>query len=128
MLSNHQDGRPHRTWWVFLWKVLEGVFLITAVVLVFTQGRMIHLLETQYPTAASLAGWGIGMLSYHQDSRYHIVGSAILSQIFAFVCLTALVVLGFTHRSWANFVVALPVIWMHVEFTKRWWKRPGAWW
>jgi len=128
MLSNHQDGRPHRTWWVFLWKVLEGVFLITAVVLVFTQGRMIDLLETQYPTAASLAGWRIGMLSYHQDSRHHIVGSAILSQIFAFVCLTGLVVLGFTHRSWANFVVALPVIWMHVEFTKRWWKRPGAWW
>ncbi len=31
----------------------------------------------------------------------------------------ALVVLGFTHRSWANFVVALPLIWMHVEFTKR---------
>ncbi|MGA2632018.1 MAG: hypothetical protein ABSG54_17630 [Terriglobia bacterium] len=82
----------------------------------------------QYPTLYTLTGWGIGMLSYHQDAKRHYVGWAILSQILAIVCLVGLVVLGFTHSSWPNFVIAPALIWLHVQFTKRWWARPGAWW
>jgi len=82
----------------------------------------------KYPTLFLLIAWGVAMLSYHQDARARDPSWAILSQIFAVVCLVALVVFGFTHRSWPNFVIAPVLIWLHVQFTKRWWARPGAWW
>jgi uncharacterized protein (DUF486 family) len=85
-------------------------------------------LASQHPTLLVLIGWGIGMLSYHQDSKRHYVGWAVLSQAFALVCLIALVAFGFTHRFWPNFVIAPPLLWMHIQFTKRWWAKPGAWW
>jgi hypothetical protein len=88
----------------------------------------VDALIAQYPTGSTLVGWGVAMLSYHQDSKHRYVGWAILSQTFALVCLVALVAFGFIHKSWPNFVIAPPLIWLHVQFTKRWWAKPGAWW
>jgi hypothetical protein len=85
-------------------------------------------LMRQYATLSLVIMWGIGMLSYHQDAKSHDVGWAIHSQILAVVCLVALVVFGFTYKSWPNFVISPPLIWLHVQFTKRWWARPGKWW
>ena len=59
---------------------------------------------------------------------FRAAGLAVLSQVFAVICLIALVVFGFTRGSWPNFVIAAPLIWLHVQFTRRWWTRPGAWW
>jgi hypothetical protein len=85
-------------------------------------------LVDQYPTIARLVAWGVGMLSYHQDAKHRLVSWAILSQMFACACLFSLLTVWFTHRSWPTFVIAPPLIWVHVQFTKRWWARPGAWW
>ena len=80
---------------------LVGVLLIPPTV---------RSLIDQYPTASILVGWGIAMLSYHQDARRHDPGWAIFSQILGVVLLIALVVFGFTHKSWHNFVIAPPLI------------------
>jgi hypothetical protein len=82
----------------------------------------------QHPTVLSLVVWAVGMLSYHQDAKHHDPSWTIFSQTLAIVGLTALVVFGFTHKSWPNFVIAPPLIWLHFQFTKRWWAKPGAWW
>jgi len=82
----------------------------------------------KYPTLFFLIAWGVAMLSYHQDAKLRLVVWAVVSQIFAFVCVVNVVVLGFTHKSWPNFVIAPALIWLHVQFTKRWWARPGKWW
>jgi hypothetical protein len=55
-------------------------------------------------------------------------GFGVLSQMFAVICLIALVIFGFTHNEWPNFVIATALIYLHIQFTKRWKARPGAWW
>src|SRR3970040_1864988 len=99
-----------------------------AAVYCFVQSSWPESLFENYPTISLLAGWTLGMLSYHQDAKRHDAGWAVWSQIFAVVCLIAVVVFGFAHRSWLNLVIAVPLIWLHVQFTRRWWARPGAWW
>ena len=88
----------------------------------------IDMLVDRHPSVFILIVWGIAMLSYHQDARGHDPWWAVISQILAIACLVALIVFGVTRRSWANLVIAPPLIWLHVQFTKRWWARPGAWW
>ena len=85
-------------------------------------------LINKHPTSSLLFGWAVGILSYHQDSKYHAIGLAILSQILAITCLIALIVFGFTHHSWPNFLIAPVLIWLHYQFSKRWWAKPGVWW
>jgi hypothetical protein len=82
----------------------------------------------EYPTLALIIGWATGMLSYHQDAKRHYVTWAILSQTFAGICLIALVVFGLKRGSWPNLVVAPALIWLQIQFTRRWWVRRGAWW
>jgi len=82
----------------------------------------------RYPTISLVCFWGLGMLSYHQDAKHRLNAWALLSQLFSVICLIALVVFGFTQHEWANFIVVPPLVWLHVQFTKRWWARPEAWW
>ncbi len=114
--------------WILFWKILEIACLIGVLLFAFTDGPLIDRLEHDYPTLASVAMWVVGMLSYHQDAKRHDPWWAILSQTLAVVCLIAVVVFGFTNGSWLNFVIVPPLAWLHVQFTKRWWIRPGAWW
>ncbi|MGB8989827.1 MAG: hypothetical protein WCC37_24730, partial [Candidatus Sulfotelmatobacter sp.] len=68
-----------------------------------------------------LAAWAIGMLSYHQDATRHDLSWAFLSQWLAVASLINTFVLGFSHSSWPNLLVAIPLLWLHIQFTKRWW-------
>jgi hypothetical protein len=122
--DNRSPGRRRFTLWRILVVALPVVFLL----LLFTQEHLIHLVETRYPTAALLVWWAVGMLSYHQDAKLRLTEWAIISQIFAGISLIALVVFGFTHGLWINFLIAPPLIWLHFQFSQRWWARPGAWW
>ena len=91
-------------------------------------GAIVDSVISKYPTLSVLVGWGGAMLSYHQDAKRHGLGWAIWSQIFAIVCLVALVVFGFKDKTWTNFLIAPPLAWLQIQFTKRWWSKPGAWW
>lgn len=81
----------------------------------------------RYPAVVALLGWIVGILSYHQDVRLKS-GFGFLSQLFAVICLIALVVFGFTHGEWWNFLIVSALVWLHIQFTRRWLARPGAWW
>jgi hypothetical protein len=81
-----------------------------------------------HPSIIAVVGWIAGMLSYHQDVRYDLRSWGIVSQLFAIICLTALLVFVFTRGEWWNLLIVPPLIWLHVQFTKRWSARPGAWW
>lgn len=112
-----------------LWRILEAACFGALLLLLLTKGTLIDRLGREYITLACLAGWAVGMLSYRQDVRYRDpLGFAIPSQILAVVSLIALVVFGFTRRSWPNFLIALPLVWLHIQLTRRWWARPSAWW
>lgn len=96
--------------------------------LLLTKAPLVHRFEHEHPNLGCLALWVLGMLSYRQDARHRGPWWAILSQTLAVVSLIALVVFGFTANSWPNFLIAPPLLWLQIQFTKRWWSRPGAWW
>jgi hypothetical protein len=127
-LSNLQDAKRDEPWWAFLWKILAGASLIGLLVSWFTHESSIRQFWREYPIVKYLAAWTTGMLSYHQDATGRDLSWAFLSQGLAVASLISMAVLGFTDRSWPNFLVALPLLWLHIQFTKRWWARPGVWW
>jgi hypothetical protein len=128
MLTYLQDAKHDDPWWSFLWKILAGASLIGLLVFWFTHGSLIDRIGREYPIVACLAVWTVGMLSYHQDATQRWWGFAFMSQSIAITSLINIVVLAFTHGSWPIFFIAPPLIWLHVQFTKRWWARPGVWW
>jgi nitrate reductase gamma subunit len=73
-----------------------------------------------HPSAAALCLWGLAMLSYHQDIKHPTWKFATPSQIIAVVSLIALLVFGFTQRSWSNFVIVPVLVWLQVALPKRW--------
>lgn len=85
-------------------------------------------LDRMSPSMVAVVGWVVATLSYHQDAKHRLHGWAAVSQIFSVTCLIALLVFGFTRREWWNFVILPPLAWLQVQFTRRWWERPGAWW
>jgi hypothetical protein len=127
MLSRNENF-DHQAPMVLFWKVLEAVALIGFLAFAFTHGSLVERLGREYPTLGSLAVWIAGMLSYHQDAKHHDPWWAILSQTLAVVCVIAIVVFGFTRGLWLNFLIAPLLAWLHIQFTKRWWIRRGAWW
>src|SRR5271170_4252362 len=94
----------------------------------FAQAASIDDVMHRHPSAVALAGWVIGILSYHQDVKHPNWRFGALSQLFAAICLIALIVFGFTHREWTDFVLATVLVYLHIRFTKRWKAHPGAWW
>lgn len=110
------------------WKILEAACLIGILGFAYTHGPLINRLGHLYPTAGFLVVWVVGILSYHQDAKSHDQWWAILSQSIAIICIIAIVVVGFTRGLWPNFLVAPPLAWLQIQFTKRWWVRPGQWW
>jgi hypothetical protein len=60
------------------------------------------------------------MLSYRQDVKHPDWGFGTLSQIIAVVSVIALLVFGFSHRSWPNFVIVPALVWLQIELPKRW--------
>jgi hypothetical protein len=128
MLTYPQDAKRDDPWWAFLWKILAGASLVGLLVVWFTHGPLLHRLWREYPILGYFAGWTVGMSSYHQDATQRWWGFAFMSQSLAIASLTNIVVLGFTHRSWPIFFIVPPLIWLHIQFTKRWWARPGVWW
>jgi hypothetical protein len=119
------DGEGPR---IFPWRIVELACLIGGLAFALTHGPLIVRFGHEYPTVASLALWVVGMLSYHQDAKRHDPWWAILSQILAVVSVIAIVVFGFTRGFWLNFLIAAPLTLLHLQFTKRWWVRPGGWW
>jgi hypothetical protein len=109
-------------------RIVEVAFFIVGILLFLTKSPLIDHLEYEYPTLGCVAVWVVGMLSYHQDARDRDHWWAFLSQTLAVVPLIGIVVFGFTHKSWLNFLIALPLVWLHIQFTRRWWARPGHWW
>lgn len=81
-----------------------------------------------HPSVVAMCGWVVGILSYHQDAKHRLKQWGIVSQIFSITCLVALLVFGFMHDEWWNFLVVCALGWLHIQCTKRWWARPGAWW
>jgi hypothetical protein len=125
-LNESENRRDPR---VTLWRIFEVVFSGMVLLLLFTKGPLVDRLWQEYPTVVWLAVWVVAMLSYHQDIRLgDPVGFAVPSQILAVVSLMALLVSAFTHRLWLNLLIAPPLIWLHIQLTRRWWARPGAWW
>lgn len=84
-------------------------------------------LMREHSTVALLSLWGIAMLSFHQDAKLK-TGFGILSQTLAVVSLIAVAVFGFARGEWWNFLIVAAMAWVHVQFTRRWSARPGAWW
>jgi len=123
-----QDSKPRSPSWILFYKILGIVCLVSVLIFAFSHGSFVDRLEHEYPTMALLVVWLVGMLSYHQDAKGHDPWWAVLSQTLSIVCVIALVVFGFTHRLWLNFLIAPPLAWLHIQFTKRWWTRPGTWW
>ncbi len=128
MLTYSQGDKRRYTGWAIFWNILSLAAMLAFGVFVFTSRPLVDRLMDVYPTASLVVVWGVGMLSYHQDAKLRLVGWAIFSQILAIACLVGLVVFGFKYRVWPNFFIAPPLAWLHVEFTKRWWAKPGAWW
>ena len=83
---------------------------------------------SNHPTVALVWMWVIAMLSYHQDVKHPGYGFGILSQIIAVACLVTILVFGFTRGEWWNFLIVSVLTWLHMQFTRRWSARPGAWW
>ena len=110
------------------WKVLGVTCVIALLIFAFTHGSLVDRLGHEYPTVAFLAAWAIGLLSYHQDAKHQDPWWAILSQIPSVCCLMAILVFGFTHGSWRNFLIAPLLAFLHIELSRRWWIRPGSWW
>jgi hypothetical protein len=128
MLNYNQGSKGNEGSWILLRKIIGIVCLVSALVFAFSHRALVDRLAHEYPTTAILVGWSVGMLSYHQDAKRHDPWWAVLSQTLSIVCLIAIVVFGFTQRLWLNFLIAPPLAWLHIEFTKRWWARPGKWW
>jgi len=128
MLDYDQDSKRREPSGIFFWKVLGTICLVSVLAFALSHRQFVDRLGHEYPTAAILVGWLVGMLSYHQDAKHRDWRWAVLSQTFSIVCLIALVVSGFTQRLWLNFLIAPPLAWLHIQFTKRWWTRPGTWW
>jgi hypothetical protein len=128
MLNCDPDSKHHSPSWIFFWKIVEIICLVSVLVFVFTHGSFVGRLQREYPTMALLFLWLLGMLSYHQDAKGHDPWWAVLSQTLSIVCVVAIVVFGFTQRLWLNLLIAPPLAWLHIQFTKRWWARPGTWW
>jgi hypothetical protein len=99
---------------------------LSAYILILLPASLGELMRN-HETVSLLCLWGIAMLSYHQDAKLR-TGFGVLSQILAVVSLIALVVFGFTHGEWWNFLIASALTWFHIQFTRRWLARPGAWW
>lgn len=95
----------------------------TVVLLLDSPGALMR----RHDTVSVLCIWGIAMLSYHQDVTLK-TGFGVLSQILAVISLIALVVFGVTHGEWWNFLIAVALAWLHIQLTRRWMARPGAWW
>jgi hypothetical protein len=81
-----------------------------------------------HPSIAAVAGWLVGILSYHQDARFRLRGWAVVSQTLSVICLIALLAFGLAHEQWTNFLIVPALGWLQFQFTKRWWAKPGAWW
>jgi hypothetical protein len=113
---------------ILFWKILQIACLIGVLAFAFTHGPLIERLGHEYPTVSFLGVWVVGMLSYHQDAKHHDPWWALLSQILSVVCVIAIMVFGFTRGLWPNFLILPPLAWLHIQFTKRWWVRRGAWW
>ena len=128
MLGENQDTNRQRMGGGTVSNIVQIGALVAFLAFMFTHGPWVDHVMAVHPTLSALAGWGGGMLSYHQDAKRHGLGWALLSEIFAVACLVALVVLGFRHGAWANFLIAPALAWLQFQFTKRWWARPGAWW
>ena len=126
MLTNNQNAK--RSWWISFRKVPEIACLIGLLVFAHAHRPLVVHFGHEHPIVAALAFWVVGMLSYHQDARRQDRSWAILSQTLAVVCLIAMFVFAFAHKLWPNLLIALPFVWLHVEFTRRWWTRPGRWW
>lgn len=81
-----------------------------------------------HATIPAVLLWAVWMLSYHQDATSRSMGWLIVSQMAAIMGLIGLAIFGVTDREWWNFILLPILAWLHVEFTRRWWARPGAWW
>ena len=114
--------------WPMFRDILSFAAMLAFAVFIFTQGSVVVWLMDKHMTACLVFGWVLAMLSYHQDAKRHGLWWAVWSQIFAIVCLIAMVVFGFKCGRWLNFLIVPPLALLHVQFTKRWWARPGAWW
>lgn len=128
MFNYDQNSKRRDPWGIFFLRILGTVCLVAVLFFAFSHGSFVERLEHEYPTAAILVLWLVGMLSYHQDAKRHDSWWSILSQMLSVVCLIAIVVFGFIHRLWLNILIAPPLVWLHIQFTKRWWTRPGMWW
>jgi hypothetical protein len=111
-----------------LWDLISGIAWISLAVLLFTHGSAYNSLWSHHQTVVLLGMWGVGMMSFRQDAERHGLGWAVLSQFLAGVAVIALIVFGFKSRFWPNFLAAALLAWLQMQFTKRWWARPGAWW
>jgi hypothetical protein len=85
-------------------------------------------LMRSHPSVPLVLMWGVAMLSFHQDVKHPNFGFGPISQMVAITCLVVLLVFGFTHGDWVNFLIVPVLAWLHFQFTKRWRARPGAWW
>lgn len=128
MLTYNQDEERGSQWRVLLQRILGIAPLIVLTIFLFAQNSFIYRVDREYPTVFFLFGWAVGMLSYHQDVRLDFKQWAFLSQLFSVICLIEIVVFGFTRGVWINFLIAPPMIWVHIQLSRRWWARPGAWW
>jgi hypothetical protein len=81
-----------------------------------------------HPSVVLALMWAIAMLSYHQDVKHPRYRFGLLSQMVAVTCLVAIVFFSFTHGEWWNFLIVAALLWLHVQFTRRWRARPSAWW
>jgi len=111
-----------------LYRIAETLGGLALLIFLWTRGEHATELMREHRTASCLIGWAVGMLSYRQEASGQPRSFAYLSQFFACIMVIALVVFLFKYRDWANLFILPPVIWLHIEFTKRWWARPGAWW
>jgi hypothetical protein len=110
------------------WRILQVAALMGVLAFAITHGSLMDRIGNAYPTLASLAVWVAGMLSYHQDAKRRDPWWAILSQTLAVVCVIAIMVFGFSRGLWVNFLIAPLLAGLQIQFTKRWWANPGAWW
>jgi hypothetical protein len=115
---------------VYQWKLIAIVVLVASGVFVFanTHRSLVDRLGHEYPNTFYLAIWVVGMLGYRLDAERHDPWWACLTQVFPIYADIHIAALGFTHKSWPTFLIAASLIWLQIQFTKRWWARPAAWW